>query len=200
MRYALTAALFVSLLIPATASADLHSQLRANKIMSVAVPVKSGVKPGRSMGLVDAPPEAVYRVLYNFASYKEFMPRVTGSYRSGKDAYVIKCKLPWPIKEIWADIKVKRGKQKGMYVITWKMNKGNIKAYEGMAWIQPYGKNKTLLTYQMSIVPNAPVPGALLTNGLKDATWEIVFETRKRVAQVLAGKVAASSRFKVARQ
>ncbi len=188
------------LVLPGVASADTtRAKLEKWDILTTAVDTPSGAKAGRAMGLLHGPAHLIFAVLRDFSTYKEYMPRITGSYRSAKDQYVVKCKLPWPLKQTWANIKVRSGKRGKVYVITWKMTRGTLKQFEGTAWIQPYGKNKSLLTYQMVVAPNAPVPGALMASSMKDATWEVIHEVRKRSEAIQAGKIPLSS-YKVAKQ
>ena len=198
-RTLILSSLALILVIPGVASADnTRAKLERLDIFSTAVNTPGG-KAGRAMGLMRAPAHVVYAILRDFSTYKEYMPRITGSYRSSKDQYVLKCRLPWPLKGTWANIKVRSGKRNGVYVITWKMNRGTLKQFEGTAWIKPYDKHRSLLTYQMSVAPNAPVPDALMARSLKNATWDIIAELRKRADKVLSGKVPLSS-FKVAKQ
>ena len=101
-------------------------------------------------------------------------------------------------RAVITDVKVRSGKRGKTYVVTWKMTKGTLKQFEGTAWIQPYGK-KSLLTYQMVLAPNAPVPDALLASSMKDATWEAIHRLRQRSEAIQAGKIPLTS-VKVARQ
>ena len=192
--------LALSLILPGVASAD-NTRARLEKwdIFTTAVDTPSGAKAGRAMGLMRAPAHVVFAILRDFSTYKEYMPRITGSYRSARDQYVVKCKLPWPLKGTWANLKVRTGKRNGVYIITWKMISGTLKQFEGTAWIKPYDKTRSLLTYQLTLSPNAPVPNALLASSMKDATWEVIAHLRKRSDQVLAGKVPLDS-YKVARK
>lgn len=192
--------LILTLVLPGIASAD-NTRTRLEKwdIFTTAVTTRTGAKAGRAMGLMRAPAHVIYAILRDFSTYKEYMPRITGSYRSAKGQYVVKCKLPWPLGGTWANVQVRSGKRNGVYVITWKMNRGTLKQFEGTAWIKPYDKNRSLLTYQMTVSPNAPVPDALMASSMKDATWEVIAQLRKRSDKVLAGKVPLRS-YKVAKQ
>ena len=196
----ISGSLVLTLVLPAVASANTtRAKLEKWDILATSVNTPSGAKAGRAMGLMHGSAELIYTVLRDFSSYKEYMPNITGSYRSARDQYVIRCKLPWPLKGTWANVKVQSGKRGKIYVITWKMTRGTLKQFEGTAWIQPYGKNRSLLTYQMAVAPNAPIPDALLASSMKNATWEIIAEVRKRSEAILAGKIPPSS-YKVARQ
>lgn len=191
--------LALALVLPGVASANgTRAKLEKWDILTTSVTTSSGAKAGRGMGLLHGPPELIFAVLKDFSTYKEYMPRITGSYRSAKDHYVVKCKLPWPLKNTWANVKVVSGKRGKTFVVTWKMTRGTLKQFEGTAWIKPYGKG-SLMTYQMVLSPNAPIPDSLLASSMKSAAWEVIHGVRKRSEAIQAGKIPLSS-YKVARK
>ncbi len=79
-------------------------------------------------------------------------------------------------------------------IFDWKMAKGNFKKFEGTAWLQPYGKNRSLLTYQMLAVPDVTAPESLLTRGMKVVALELVDAVRDRAHDVHSGKITVGRR------
>jgi hypothetical protein len=179
----------LALLLPARASADPTPSLNAGKILAINVTAGPGIRAGRAMGVVAAPPEVVAGLLNNFVAYKNFMPRVVDSSRLGKDRYRIDVKLPWPVNRTWANIRVTSGKRKGTYIIKWTMETGGLKTYDGAAWIQPWSGGRTLLTYQFRAEPNIPAPRALMDKGMISAVTEIVEAMQSYAPRVASGKV-----------
>jgi ribosome-associated toxin RatA of RatAB toxin-antitoxin module len=177
----------VLLLMVRPAAADLMSEVRAGKIISVSLPTGKGVLPGRAMGLINAPADVVREILAGFDAYDTFVPRITGSRRVKAGSFVVESKFPWPVSRAWAYIKVsEKSQQDGTHFLRWRMVNGTLKQYHGMAWIQPMGKDKSVLTYQMLVVPKTVAPNGLLTRGVRTAVKKMVQAVRKQAAKVMA--------------
>ncbi len=186
--YLITAATLITMLAwSPTASADsLKDQLMKGSIISYSLFKHDGdVKPGRALALVAAPAEVVTQILANVDTYKEFVPRITGSRRVKKGRFVVECNMPWPVNKTWAYVKVNRGVRKGVHTLTWKMTNGTLKQYKSVAWIQPLGKNLSLLTFEMLVVPHTRAPDSMLTKGLKVAARDMVKAVRTRAKKVM---------------
>ena len=179
----------LALLWTSSASADLQSDLMNGSIVAYSLVKHDGdVKPGRAMALVAAPAEVVTRILSDVETYREFVPRITGSRKVKDDRFVVECNMPWPVSKTWAYVKTSQGIRKGVHTLTWKMTNGTLKDYNGVAWIQPMGKQLSLLTYQMLVVPHTKAPDSMLTNGLRIAVKDMVKAVRKRAKQVMAAR------------
>lgn len=182
-----TAMTIISLsLLASSAQADLLSQVKAGKIITISLPGGSGPKTGRAMALIRAPSDVVAQILSRIDVYKEFVPRCTGSRRVKKDRFVVESNLPWPVNRTWVYVVLQRRQKDRSHFLRWKMTNGTLKRYEGMAWIQPLGKDRSVLTYQMLAVPKTVAPDALISYGLREAVTEMVEAVRERAAVVLA--------------
>jgi len=174
------------LVLPASARADVRSEVKAGKIVTMSLP-GSGLSPGRAMGTVEASAERVYRALSDVSAYPEFIPRVKKSRRlAGKDAYEVTAKFPWPVSETRIEIKLNKGRRGNTYVLRWKRVGGDLRDYEGQAWIQPWGKDRCVLTYQMIAVPSIPAPSGLMNRGLRNAAKRVIKAVRKHINQETA--------------
>jgi hypothetical protein len=190
-------ALGLTLTWSAPASADLQGDLMKGKIIAYSLDKHSGdVKPGRALALVAAPAPVVTRILASVDTYKDFVPRITGSRKVKDGRFVVECDMPWPINKTWAYISIRAGVRKGVHTLTWRMTNGTLKHYEGVAWVQPLGKNLALLTYQMLAVPKTKAPDRMLTNGLKVAVRDMIKAVRKQAKKVMKtpGTKMASSK------
>jgi ribosome-associated toxin RatA of RatAB toxin-antitoxin module len=182
---------FASLLIictsPAAALADdnLTPRLEKGEIIATTVP-GSGVRAGRAVALVDAPPRVLRDLLAGFGDYQSFVPRITASRILKGNRFVVECDMPWPVNRTWVYGQFNAGSRDGAEVVTWKMLNGTLKSYEGAAWIQPYGKGRSLVTYQMVAVPHIVAPDALMNLGLRSAAEGMVEALRNKAAKVLA--------------
>ena len=98
--------------------------------------------------------------------------------------YELKAMFPWPVKETRCKLSVRKGKRGETYVIQWRQIDGTLKKYEGVAWIQPFGKQRTLLTYQMLAVPKVFAPSGLMSEGLRNAVKGYIAAVRTHVAKL----------------
>jgi len=182
---AAAAALALISFVGATASADLLSDVKAGKIIASSVG-DSGVRASRAIGLVNAPAAVVEQIVGTFEEYKAFVPRCVGSRRVKEGAYVVESDLPWPVNRTWVYVRAERKSQGTTRFLRWRMLNGTLRAFEGMAWIQPLGNDKSVLTYQMLAVPHTVAPDALISYGLREAGKEMIEAIRERAALVLA--------------
>ena len=185
------AAAAVLLVSPLAEANNFRKRLMSGEIMVTSVRLGGGVKAGRAMALVNASPELLYKVITNVQFYRHFVPRMTESYRVAPGLYHLKTDLPWPVKDAWARVKMKKGRQGGAYVVTWSMQSGTFKKFEGTAWIQQADhKGRSILTYQFLAVPKTIAPDALLTRGVKSVTEDMTFALRDRAFFVANGQVS----------
>ncbi|MFH1131146.1 MAG: SRPBCC family protein [Pseudomonadota bacterium] len=162
--------------------ADVQTDLKDGKILKTSIP-SSGIWPGRAMGVVNAPADEVFKVVTDFAAYQKFVSqiKISKQVEGKKDEYYLEGEFPWPLKKTWVRVRIKLAKNGEVHFVNWEMIAGTMKKYEGMAWIQPWGKNRTVLTYQMLAVPSISAPNAIMAQGLKQASAELVKVIREQV-------------------
>ena len=173
---------------------ETRRKLEAGAVLVTSVRAGGGVKAGRAMTMVNATPKQVYKVITQVQHYREFVPRMVGSEKVDKGLWLLKSNLPWPAKDSWAQVKMIKGKRNGVYIIKWTMERGTFKKFEGTAWIQPAGKGRSMLTYQLLAVPDTIAPDALLSKVMKQVTEDMTYAIRDRVDDLIAGRVAAGSK------
>lgn len=190
---ALTALLGTALASPARA--DVMTQLNEGKILARSADSTEPIKPGVAMALVNAPPELVWKVIMDVDRYKDFVPKMVGSktLKRGK-LYLLESSMPWPANDNWVHVKVNKGKRGKTRIVAWGQDRGTFRRFEGVAWIQPAGKGRSVLTYQVLALPRVPAPDALWTRGMKVIAKEMVDAIRDRAHDVFAGKVAVGDR------
>lgn len=156
--------------------------------MSLAAPSGSKIKPGKAIGLVEGSPEEVLYTLLDIARYRYFVPLVKGSRlvkrRKGAIYGVIETRLPWPVKDAWAYLKVTYGSaDRTSYTASWKMINGTLKRYVAAALIEPWKtrSHMSVLTYQVIAEPKTAAPDALLTKGMRHAAEMALHRIRLRV-------------------
>lgn len=164
---------------PASAgmSAGMKKALRSGKIVIQTLP-GSGVQPCRGTAIIKAPAKHVFQVLANVTAYPKFMPRVASVRQAGSGRYRLKAKFPWPFNDIWVLVQTDQSRRGSIFKARWKQIDGSFKHYQGMAWVQPWGANKSVITYQMLVDFDAPIPAALMRAGLQRATWRTLQSIR----------------------
>jgi len=174
---------------------EMVNSLKAGGIPALSVPVEgSSLWAARAMVLLNAPPPIVKEIITDVAAYKSFVPRTTASRKVGEGRYVIEMDLPWPVNKTWAYISMRTGTRDGIYVVQWKMLNGTLKRYDGIAWVQPWGGNRTLLTYQLLAVPNVTAPHGVMQSGLRDAAITMAESVRNQVAKLNARAARGDAR------
>jgi hypothetical protein len=172
---------------PSADANEMVNELKAGGIPTVSIPVEgSSLWAGRAMVLLSAPTTIVKELLTDVAAYKSFVPRTTASRKVGDGRYVIEMDLPWPVNKTWAYISMRTAIRDGIYVVQWKMLNGTLKRYEGVAWVQPWGTNRTLLTYQLLAIPNVTAPHGIMQAGLREAAITMAQAIRSEVGKLAA--------------
>jgi ribosome-associated toxin RatA of RatAB toxin-antitoxin module len=180
----------VLLTAPSNIRAAPVDDLKAGKVLEASVPSR-GIWPGRAMCVINAPADKVFAVINDFAAYKEFVPKIVGSRQIGSDRFELTGMFPWPISETRLLLKVDRGNKGNARFIRWEMTSGTLREYQGIAWISPWGKQRTVLTYEMLAVPRIFAPTGLMTIGLRKATGLVIRAIRKRATEPNGVKTAS---------
>ena len=176
----------------ARAEADTNAKLKSGEILAISVP-GTGIRAGRAIAVVNAPADKVFDIIIGVRDYKHFIPRIIRSRKVAKKLFEVTAKLPWPFKEASVKLKLKKMRrgQKSSYV-SWQMVEGGaLKRYEGQAWVQPWGKTRSILTYEMLAVPSLPAPRSLMNQQLRRAVKGMVHWIRKRAATVTRASVGS---------
>lgn len=190
----ITAVAVTALLVAPGARADVAEQLRAGKILTTSAVVVDGVKPARGMALIDAPPDVVHKIITQVQYYREFVPSMVGSRHLKSNHYALQSDLPWPAKDSWVHVKMRSGQRGKTRIADWTMERGNFKEFKGTAWIQPYGKGRSVLTYQLLAVPKVLAPEALLNRGMKVVVKGVVEAIRERAVGIKTGAIVPGRR------
>jgi ribosome-associated toxin RatA of RatAB toxin-antitoxin module len=130
-----------------------------------------------AIGIIDVPPEKVYRAMTDFANYPQVFRVLRTSKivrQSGNDvdvAYTMQ--PPWPLTE--RRLTNRTTLNPGGRAISYRLLEGNVKVYEGQMIAAPWGKNKTRFSYRTRIDPGIPLLPA----------WAITWGTRTSLPGVV---------------
>lgn len=178
-------------------AADNHRRLLTGEVLTASINTGGPIKAGRAWGIVDAPAQTVFKIISDIHHYRHFVPRMMDSKKLGEGRYALKSNMPWPANDVWAHVTAKAGKRDGVYVVVWKMDKGSFSHFDGVAWIQPFGKDRCLLTYQLLALPEtlgAVVPDNILQRGMRGVSEAMVEAVRVRAKDVVSGRAVTGDR------
>ena len=148
---------------------------------------------GRAQILVNAPLGIVRRLVLDYGRYKEFTggkfhtSRVIGKSPGGTEVYFQLSVLDGMIT-LWQVFRFQELKPlaRGWAIVEGWYVKGNIGRGNAAWTLHAIDDNRTVVTFDLLILPNVPLPQTLLDDGLRNAAGEAVEAIRDR-AQEAAG-------------
>ncbi len=148
-----------------------------------------------AMGVVDAPPEAVWPHVDRCSEYADFLPKTIRSEELSREGTEVRCiievDLPFPLGTLWNESVAQHLALPGRkFVRRWKMTRGTYEVNQGAWELEPWGPDgrKTLLTYRVAADPNIPIPASLGKLFQSKAMPGVIEAVRKRVARAAKGK------------
>jgi len=158
-------------------SQDQVDRLNAGEVL---VDLNADLDPpvGDAIGVIDAPPEAVFAIVSDFARQSSWLDDVTLSEVVGEEeGGIVLCHgitdTPWPMEDREWTNRTWNGQMEvdgvPVYVSNWVYvpGSGNLEASEGYWLMVPWGDDgsKTLLRYYLVIDLGTPMPDFLLNWG-----------------------------------
>ena len=153
--------------------------------------VKGPIKEGTAIGVVDAPPERVFKVITDNENFEQFMPYVRQSdVERLTEASIINYQyldFPFPIGDRYYKLHIlrmventNRGK---VFKSTWTYIKGsgNIEDTYGSWTLKEYGQDKTLVTYVCCTDPGGAIPKWALNMATEISLPQVIDRVRQRV-------------------
>lgn len=145
-------------------SADEEQRLQKGEIIVHVEQTKEPIKRTLVVGLIAAPPEEVYPIYTDFASYPELFKSARSSEVIKREGNVLTCKVvidfPWPLGMRW--VTNHTALDPGSTSFTFKKFEGSVKVYEGELKILPEAKSRSRVVYMAKVDPDLPVPAWLV--------------------------------------
>ena len=156
------------------------------QVLTFADPFRNGIERGKAIGVIDATPEEVFRVATDYAKYRDFMPRVTGSTvrEATRDQALveIRAELRWPAGASTVTARYTQEKLPGeIYRVRFDRVGGDLKQYWGSLYIEPFAPGKTAVTYELVAEPDTIAPKSAINRGIKRSTGNFVNALRQRI-------------------
>jgi len=170
-------------------SADERARLEAGEVLTKVVDVDGGdVTAARAIGVVAAPPAAVWPHIDQCARYAEFMPSIEESKEVSRAGDVVTCRLvvgmPFPLSDLWSVTVARHQKKSGeRYRRSWKMTEGSYRVNEGSWTLTPWGDrgDRTLAVYSIKVAPKAAVPAGVRRAAQQKSLPDVIEALRTRV-------------------
>jgi ribosome-associated toxin RatA of RatAB toxin-antitoxin module len=136
-------------------------------------------------GVVNAPPDDVWRAITAYDRYNEFLPLVATAElrrRSGNTAWqYLKMDMPWPFIKHWVINENQEDRARG--ILSFKQAEGNVKLEYGYWQVTPLPDGKTRLLYNLTADPWMDfVPSWLVELVTRQIMPDVIKGVRKRVA------------------
>jgi uncharacterized protein YndB with AHSA1/START domain len=195
LKYIVAIVLFAVPIVQKAAAIELtqneQEQLANGEVIVYLKAVRGPIKEGTAMGVVEAPPEKVFRVVTDNEDFEQFMPYVKQSeVERLTEASIINYQyldFPFPIGDRYYKLHILRrieNTNKGKVLkSTWTYVKGsgNIKDTYGSWILEEYGQGKTLVTYVVCTDPGGSLPKWALNMATKISLPQVIGRVRQRV-------------------
>jgi ribosome-associated toxin RatA of RatAB toxin-antitoxin module len=172
-RLAACATLGLCLAFPLTGVAETAEQNRRIANGETVTWVEDSGQPLKvcvAIGIIDVPPEKVYRAMTDFVNYPKVFKILSTSRilrQSGQEADVAyTMQPPWPFTE--RRLTTRTALSPASHSISYRCIDGNVKVYEGQMTASPWGRDKTRFSYRTRVDPGIPLLPA----------WAITWGTR----------------------
>lgn len=93
--------------------------------------------------------------------------------------------VPWPLRDRWYIVRVVWDESQGaghLYTCSWSLLIGNLREYRGEWRVEPFGENRTRLTYRVVTDPGGLAPKFLVEEFSTKTLPQIIAGVRRRVA------------------
>jgi ribosome-associated toxin RatA of RatAB toxin-antitoxin module len=153
-----------------------RERLEAGETLVTMVEVTGApVREGVARRLLSATPERVFRAISDYAHYAEFMPFVTSSRSAGQNAgqeqWEFQLDLPWPSPDERFLITAESQASADRWTSSWRLVPGSGEVLENRGdWtLEPYGRDRTLVTLRMRSHSGPPIPVGLQERATRDS-------------------------------
>ncbi len=191
-KVALGGLLALAMMVPTSGASQSKDFLSKGKISVRTVAVKGSDAPRAIVtGVVNAPPEKVWKVLENCNNYKKTFGRLISSklLKQSGDQYICKVvvDMPFPLGDLSgvtrATHKVEPGKE---WSRKWTLIRGDYTRNDGSWVVRPFGDagTRSWVQYQVHAEPNIPIPGWIRNEAQKSTLPDMSKKLRKAVRNV----------------
>jgi ribosome-associated toxin RatA of RatAB toxin-antitoxin module len=169
------------------------AQLGRYEVLDFGDPTPSRIERGKAIGVFDATPEEVFRVVTDFGRWRQFLPRVRGSRvlssLEGVSEVELDAELPWPAGQRRVVARYRSTRAAGeIYRVDFELVRGQMKTYLGRIYIEPWGSEarptKCAVTYELVADPDVLAPRSVLNRFIRRSASGFVHALRQQVNEL----------------
>lgn len=145
-----------------------------------------GLDKAKAIGVIDFTADEVFRVVTDYARWKDYLPRVRESQvlsASAQGAIInLIAELPWPAGN--AQIEARYTHEKlpgGIYRIRFEMVRGTLRQYLGSLYIEPWIAGKSTLTYEVLAEPDMLAADSTINSSVRKSASGFVHALRSHI-------------------
>lgn len=159
-------------------------------VLTFTDPAGDGMRKGKAIGVFDAMPDEIFRVLTEYERYPEFTPQVVATQvvdRQGDDRALVSLatRFPWPVRDAWVLAQFEHQQRgDGTYRIRFWQVRGTMRRYAGDVLIEPWSSSRSSVTYELLAEPHARLSRRYINNRISDAAGRYVHALRQRVNEL----------------
>jgi ribosome-associated toxin RatA of RatAB toxin-antitoxin module len=162
------------------------AELERWEVLVFSDPHGNGIDRGKAIGVFDATPEEVFRVVTDYARWQDYLPRVRTSSVVERDAVHttvdLTAELPWPAGRSKITALYTHERLPGdIYRIKFGMLHGQMKQYLGQLYIEPWAPGRTAVTYEVVAEPDVLAPRSTINRSIKKSAAGFVHALRQRI-------------------
>jgi ribosome-associated toxin RatA of RatAB toxin-antitoxin module len=148
----------------------------------------SSVKMGRAVALVDGSIDEVQAIVADYGAYKGFLPHCKTSrvlsQRGASALMYLEIEVLNGASTLWMELKAKAKKgDSPTRRIEVKMRKGNVSAFDAVWELTPMSDKQTLVTFQLMVDPDLPVPSGMLSDENQKSARRTIRAVRKELVR-----------------
>jgi ribosome-associated toxin RatA of RatAB toxin-antitoxin module len=173
---------------PNVSSADMQ-KLAHHDVLVFSDPWENGLDKAKAIGVIDFAADEVFKVVTDYARWKEYLPRVRDSRvlsASAQGALIdLIAELPWPAGNAQVQARYTHEKLSGgIYRIRFEMVRGTMKQYLGSLYIEPFAPGKSTITYEVLAEPDVIATDSTINSSVKKSAGGFVHALRSHINQL----------------
>lgn len=167
-------------------SADEERRVQKGEVIVHVEQTDEPIKRTLVVGLIGAPPEMVFPIYTDFASYTELFESTRTSEVLRHEGNLVFCKFiidfPWPLGSRW--ISNQTTMIPDSQAFTFKKHEGTVKVYEGALKVLPEPHNRSRVVYTAKIDPDLPLPAWLVNMVQAHYFPNVIHRVRERLVKL----------------
>jgi ribosome-associated toxin RatA of RatAB toxin-antitoxin module len=146
----------------------------------------TSVGSGVAVGVIDARPEQVFKIIADVERYKDYIDRVVESRITRRDGerylFYYRIDMPWPLADQWfvtSNVHVV-DEQRHSYRRSWTLHEGTFARNDGYWLVRPW-RSAALVVYSAVLQPKGVIPQFVINYVTRRSLPRAISNLRRRV-------------------